>query len=87
MNAKIIWLVCLFTVSILSIVAYNEYSSEPTITTREKCFAGSIDACIALDKTNKDQRQVLEDAQLKVSENNKKVKEQTQKLLSGSSFQ
>lgn len=89
MNAKknLIWLFCLCTVSIVSIVAYNNYSSQSEITTREKCFAGSIDACVALDKTNKDQRALLEDAQLKVSESNKSVKTQTQKLLSGSSFQ
>jgi hypothetical protein len=68
-------------------VAYNSYEQQPTTTVREQCFSGSIDACISLDKANKDLYKVLETTQGKVAENNKAIKEQASKLLSGSSFQ
>jgi hypothetical protein len=49
---------------------------------RELCFAGSIDACISLDKTNKQLYNELEKTQNQIAENNKAIKEQAAKLLS-----
>ena len=63
-------------------MAYTSYSSQPTITTRDECFNGSIDACITLDKQNKQLYKQLEDTQTQLAENNKAIKEQASKLLS-----
>jgi len=85
-NAKIIWLSLVITTCVIGGVAYNSYEQQPTTTVREQCFAGSIDACVSLDKTNKDLYKVLEFTQEAIAENNKAIKEQAGKLLSGSSF-
>lgn len=86
-NAKvIIWLVCLCSVSVISVLAYNQSMRVPETTMREQCFAGSIDACVSLDKTNKQLYKELEVTQQAIAENNKAIKEQAGKLLSGSSF-
>ena len=87
-NAKtIIWLVSLILIGTVSVMAYNKYNSQPELTMREQCFTGSIDACVSLDKTNKQLYKELEVTQQAIAENNKSIKEHTQKLLSGSSFQ
>ena len=85
-NAKIIWLSLVITTCVIGGVAYNSYEQQPTTTVREQCFAGSIDACVSLDKANKDLYKVLEVTQNEIAENNKTIKEQAGKLLSGSSF-
>ena len=88
MNAKtIIWFGLPFIVTFGSIATYQYYSQESELSTRELCFAGSIDACVTLDKTNKRLYQELEVTQQQIAENNKAIKEQAGKLLSGSSFQ
>lgn len=87
-NAKtIIWLVCLCSVSVIGVYAYNQIELKPETTMRDECFSGSIDACVSLDKTNKQLYKDLENTQNQIAENNKVIKEHTQKLLSGSSFQ
>ena len=88
LNGKqIIWLVSIILVGTGSFMAYKYYSTQPELSMRDECFAGSIDACISLDKINKNIWKILEDTQYKVSEENKLVKEQASKLLSWSSFQ
>lgn len=88
MNAKkiLIWLVCLCIISMGSLGTYRYYNTQPTITTREQCFSGSIDACVTLDKQNKQLYKQLEDTQQQLAENNKAIKQQASKLLSWSSF-
>lgn len=86
-NAKIIWLSLVIATCVIGGVAYNSYEQQPTTTVREQCFAGSIDACVSLDKTNKQLYKELEVTQQAIAENNKAIKEQAGKLLSGSSFQ
>jgi len=50
----------------------------PETTMREQCFAGSIDACVSLDKTNKQLYKDLENTQNQIAENNKVIKEHRQ---------
>jgi uncharacterized protein HemX len=88
MNAKTIyWIIAIGTICIGAGVTYNYYQQEPELSQRELCFAGSIDACVSLDKTNKRLYKELEVTQQQIAENNKAIKEQAGKLLSGSSFQ
>jgi len=86
-NAKIIWLSLVIATCVIGGVAYNSYEQQPTTTARQQCFSGSIDACVSLDKTNKQLYKELEVTQQAIAENNKAIKEQAGKLLSGSSFQ
>lgn len=84
---KLIWLSIIVTTCVIGGVAYNSYEQQPTTTVREQCLSGSIDACVTIDKYNKDLYKTLEITQQAVAESNKPIKEHTQKLLSGSSFQ
>ena len=84
---KFIWLSTIIAVCIGAGVAYNSYTKQPTITTQQQCLNGSIDACVTIDRYNKDLYKTLEITQQQIAENNKWIKEHTQKLLSGSSFQ
>jgi len=88
MNAKTIyWIIAISAVCIGAVIVSKYYQQESELSTRELCFAGSIDACVTLDKTNKRLYQELEVTQQQIAENNKAIKEQAGKLLSGSSFQ
>jgi len=52
-------------------VAYNSYTKQPTITTQQQCLNGSIDACVTIDRYNKDLYKTLEITQQQIAENNK----------------
>ncbi len=87
MNAKTIyWIITISTICIGAVVSYKYYNTQPEQTTRELCFAGSIDACVTLDKNNKELYKQLEITQQQIAENNKAIKEQASLLLSWSSF-
>jgi len=52
-------------------------------TVKDQCFlSGSIDACIQLDKSNKEAYKKLTEVLSGIANDNAKVKEYTQKLLS-----
>lgn len=88
MNAKTTaWIISIVTILCGTIYAYKVYNTQPETTTRDECFSGSIDACVTLDKQNKQLYKILEDTQQQLAENNKAIKEQASKLLSWSSFQ
>lgn len=98
-NAKtIIWLVCLCSVSVVSVLAFNSYDQQPTPSNYENCKSGSIEACVKEDKSNKtkylwthllkDNFDMIYQMKLqKIADENKKVKEQASKLFEWSSFQ
>ena len=78
-NAKIIWLVSIILVGTVSFMAYKYYSTQSTMSTKDECFTGSIDACIKLVKENKE---IVKKAELENIEANKKIESN----LSGTDF-
>lgn len=82
---KLLWLSIIIIICVAGGFVYN-YTNKPTVTTREQCFNGSIDACVTLDKTNKQLYRDLEITQQQIAENNKAIKAQASRLLSWSSF-
>lgn len=90
-NKNIItWLVIVWVITavwlFVSFVSNADAKVKPTV--KDQCFlSGSIDACVQLDKQNKETYKKLTEVLSGIANDNAKVKEHTQKLLSWSSFQ
>ena len=80
----ITWLVIVWVITavwlFVSFMSNADAKVEPTV--KDQCFlSGSIDACVQLDKQNKETYKKLTDVLYGIANDNAKVKEHTQKLL------
>lgn len=79
--AIVVWIVAI----VYSVLPKNTEAKEPTL--KDQCFlSGSIDACVSLDKQNKQNYVKIQQVLESIAQENAKVKEHTQQLLSWSSF-
>jgi len=81
-----LWAILIWIVAIVySILPKGTEAKEPTL--KDQCFlSGSIDACVSLDKQNKASYAKLQEVLSGIAQENAKVKQHTQQLLSWSSF-
>jgi len=70
-----------FSGTIINGITNKDPKVVPTV--KDQCFlSGSIDACIQLDKSNKEAYKKLTEVLSGIANDNAKVKQHTQKLLS-----